>query len=77
MVKYRYGLNRRTIYDVCRGHDFLSILSEMLIDKSHYSEKWMTFFMTKEVSVAHIKGMQLYQNIERWTALEGVAMMVH
>lgn len=77
MAKYKYGLNCRTIYDVCRGHDFLSVLSEMLIDKSHYSERWLTFFMTKEMSVADIKGMQLYQNIERWAAPEGVAMMAH
>lgn len=66
IVKYRYGLNHRTIYDVCRGHDFLSVLSEMLIDKMHYSEKWMTFFLAKEMTTQDIKSMRLYQDIERY-----------
>lgn len=77
MVKYRYGLNRRTIYDVCRGHDFLSVLSEMLIDKSHYSERWMTFFMTKEMAISEIRSMRLYQNIDKWATSVGVTMSVH
>lgn len=77
MVKYKYGLNRRTIHDVCRGHDFLSVLSEMLIDKSHYSEKWMTFFMTKEMAISDIRSMRLYQNIDRWATPVGATMLVH
>lgn len=76
-VKYEYNLNQRVVYDVCRGHDFLSVMSEMLIDKSHYSEKWMTFFMTKEIATTDIRSMRLYQNIERWATSVGVAMSVH
>ena len=77
MIRYKYDINHRSVYDVCRGHDFLSLLSEMLIDKSHYSEMWMTFFMTKEISVADIRNMCLYQNIDRWTTTTGVTMMAH
>lgn len=76
-VKYKFNLNCRSVYDVCRGHDFLSVMSEMLIDKSHYSERWMTFFMTKEMAIADIRSMRLYQNIERWAISVGVTMLVH
>lgn len=76
-VKYKFNLNCRSVYDVCRGHDFLSVMSEMLIDKSHYSERWMTFFMTKEMAVADIRSMRLYQDIERWAVSVGVTMSVH
>lgn len=77
MAKYRYDLNHRTIYDVCRGHDFLSVLSEMLIDKWHFSERWMTFFMTKEMAVTDIRQMRLYQDIDSWAISKGVAMSAH
>ena len=77
IVKLRYDLNHRDVYDVCRGHDFLSVLSAMLIDKSHYSEKWMTFFMTKEISASEIIGMRLFQNIDKWALSVGVTMAVH
>lgn len=76
-VKYKFDLNHQSVYDVCRGHDFLSVMSEMLIDKSHYSERWMTFFMTKEMPVADIRSMRLYQDIDRWATSVGVAMSVH
>lgn len=76
-VKHMYNLDHRSVYEVCRGHDFLPILSEMLIDKAHYSERWMTFFMTKEMAAADIRGMQLYQDIDRWAATVGVVLSVH
>lgn len=76
-VKYKFNLNSRFVYDVCRGHDFLSVMSEMLIDNSHYSERWMTFFMTKEMSIADIRSMRLYQDIEKWAVSFGVTMSVH
>lgn len=76
-VKYKFNLNHRSVYDVCRGHDFLSVMSEMLIDKSHFSERWMTFFMTKEMTIADIKSMRLYHDIDRWATSLGVTMSVH
>lgn len=76
-VKHKYDLNHRSVYDVCRGHDFLPIMSKMLIDNTHYSERWMTFFMTKEMAAADIMGMRLYQDIDRWAATVGVALSVH
>lgn len=76
-VKYKFDLNHRTIYDVCRGHDFLSVMSKMLIDNAHYSERWMTFFMTKEMTIADIRSMRLYQDIEKWAVSFGVTMSVH
>ena len=76
-VKYKFDLNRRTIYDVCRGHDFLSAMSKMLIDNAHYSERWLTFFMTREMTIEDICSMQLYQNIDKWATSEGITMLVH
>jgi hypothetical protein len=72
-----YNLDHRSVYEVCRGHDFLPIMSKMLIDNTHYSERWMTFFMTKGMTATDIRGMRLYQDIDRWAATVGVAMSVH
>ena len=65
-VRYKFDINHRTLFDVCRGHDFLSVLSNMLIDSQHFSEPWMTFFMTKEISLEEIKSLRLYCNIDGW-----------
>lgn len=71
VVKYRFGINHRTLFDVCRGHDFLPVLSNMLIDSHHFSERWMTFFMTKEISLEEIKSLRLYNHVKEWEKKSG------
>ena len=72
MTKVRFGLNRLSVFDVCRGHDFLHILSVMLIDTSHFSEKWMTYFMAKEIPEAEIRELTMYKSIDNWMKKNGV-----
>jgi len=67
-MRHRYQLNKRSIYDVCRGHDFMHVLSCMLIDKHHFSEEWMTYFMTQEIPLAEIRNLRMYQSIFHWAA---------
>lgn len=69
-MRHRYLLNKRPIYDVCRGHDFMHALSCMLIDKHHFSEEWMTYFMTQEISLAEIRNLQMYKSIQSWTVAQ-------
>lgn len=78
--KYRFRFHNYfhgySLYDECRGHDFLSVLSSMLIDSRHYSEKWMTYYMAKEVSVGEIQSMRLYKSIGRWQAIKKLTVLV-
>lgn len=75
-TKVRYGLNNLSNYDICRGHDFLQILSTLLIDTGHFSEKWMTYFMAMEISVTEIRGLKMYGAIRNWMNSKGLSLLV-
>lgn len=73
---YRHRTKMMTIWDVCRGHDFMCFLSELMVDKSHFSPAWMTYFLTKEVSLTDIRKMHLYKTIHTWQVAHGVNVLV-
>lgn len=75
-TKVRYGLNKLPIYDVSRGHDFLHVLSTLLLDSGHFSEKWMTYFMANEISVAEIRKLKLYNSINGWMRNNSLSLLV-
>lgn len=75
-VNLRYGVYVRPFADVCRGHDLLSLLSKQLIDTGHFSEAWMTFFLSKEINLEEIKSMRLYRDLSRWMNQHDVLMLV-
>lgn len=53
-------------YDVCRGHDMLSLLSYQMIQTQIYSEKTIWEKMAKAYSLQDFKGTFLYQAIHEW-----------
>jgi len=75
-VNLRYGVCIRPFSDVCRGHDLMSLLSKQLIDTGHFSEAWLTFFLSKEINLEEIKSLRLYRNLSRWMNQHGVSMLV-
>ena len=75
-VNLRYGVCIRPFADVCRGHDLMSLLSKQLIDTAHFSEAWLTFYLSKEINLEEIKSMCLYKNMSRWMNQRGVSMLV-
>ena len=62
-------------YDICRGHDLLSILSLVLI-KKEYSEKSIMLKMIEAYSLDDFKATQLYANIKEWQITEDVNVLV-
>lgn len=70
-MRHRFQLNKRSIYDVCRGHDFMHALSCMLIDKHHFSEEWMTYFITQEITLEEIRNLLMYKSIQSWAIVQG------
>lgn len=75
-VNLRYGVCVRPFADVCRGHDLMSLLSKQLIDTNHFSEAWLTFFLSKEINLEEIKSMRLYRDLSRWMNQHGVSLLV-
>lgn len=73
---YRHQTKEMKIWDVCRGHDFMEFLSELMIDKFHFSSAWMTYFLAKEVSWSDIRKMQLYNTIHTWQSAHSVNVLV-
>jgi hypothetical protein len=74
-VEMKYNLKRLPIYDVCRGHDFLHILSTMLINPQ-FSEKWMTYFMAMEISSSEIRNLKVYKSIDEWLNAKGITYFI-
>lgn len=75
-IKLRYGLSFRSFADVCRGHDMMSLLSKQLIDNAHFSEKWITFYLSKEINPDEIKCMRLYRTLNRWMNQHGISLLI-
>lgn len=73
---YRHRTKVMKIWDVCRGHDFMGFLSELMVDKYHFSPAWMTYFLAKEVSLSDIRKMQLYKTIHTWQSAHSVNVLV-
>jgi hypothetical protein len=75
-TKVRFGLNKLSIYEVSRGHDFLQILSTLLIDSGHFSEKWMAYFMAMEIPKEEIRKLKMYNSINSWMDSNRLSLLV-
>lgn len=71
-----HKLLEENLYDVCRGHDFLNLLSLTLIDVQTYSVENMMTQMIKAYSMEDFKSTQLYASIQAWQTAEGVMALV-
>lgn len=76
LSNYRHRTKEMTVWDVCRGHDFMGFLSELMINKNHFSPAWMTYFLANEVSLDDIRKMQLYKTIQTWQSAHNVNVLI-
>lgn len=68
-------LEDEDFFDICRGHDYLSILSKVLIHTNIYSPKTILIRMSESFSYNDFKQTQLYANIKKWQDEEKVTAL--
>lgn len=59
-------LEQESAYDVCRGHDVLSLLSLMMIKTDAYTTKTITNKMIESSSLIDFKQTTLYSSLRVW-----------
>jgi hypothetical protein len=69
-------LEDENLYDICRGHDLLNLLSLTLVDVQTYSVKAIMTKMTEAYSLDDFKATKLYSSIKTWQTTEGVTALV-
>lgn len=70
-----HKLEDEELYNVCRGHDLLKLLSLTLIDVQTYSVGAIMAKMTAAYSSEDFKATKLYASIQAWQAAEGVVAL--
>lgn len=71
-----YKLEAESLYDICRGHDFLKLLSLTLVDDQTFSEGAIMNRMTEAYALDDFKKTRLYSDIFAWQTEEGVVALV-
>ena len=71
-----HKLEDENLYDICRGHDLLNLLSLTLVDVQTYSVKAIMTKMTEAYSLDDFKTTKLYSSIKTWQTTEGVTALV-
>ena len=66
----------KNLYDVCRGHDLLKLLSLTLVDVKTYSVEAIMVKMTEAYSMDDFKATRLYASILAWQTSERVTALV-
>lgn len=69
-------LTEECVYDICRGHDMLHLLSLTMINVQVYSEENIMAKMISAYSLNDFKNTQLYNNIRLWQEAEGINALV-
>ena len=69
-------LSEESVYDICRGHDLLRLLSLTMIDVQTYSVPHIMAKMTAAFSLEDFKNTVLYENIQSWQESDGVVALV-
>lgn len=69
-----HSLEEESIYDICRGHDLLKLLSQALVYNQYKVENIMTK-MIEAYSLNDFKTTQLYASIQAWQETEGVTAL--
>ena len=67
-----HKLENENLYDICRGHDLLKLLSLTLVDVQTYSVEAIMTKMTEAYSLNDFKATRLYASIQAWQTAEGV-----
>ena len=71
-----HKLEDENLYDVCRGHDLLKLLSLTLVDVKTYSVEAIMVKMTEAYSMDDFKATRLYASILAWQTSERVTALV-
>ena len=71
-----HKLENENLYDICRGHDLLKLLSLTLVDVQTYSVKAIQNKITEAYSLDDFKTTKLYSSIKIWQTTEGVTALV-
>ncbi|MBR3647259.1 MAG: DUF4435 domain-containing protein [Paludibacteraceae bacterium] len=71
-----HKLEEESLYDVCRGHDMLKLLSLNLIDVQTYSTPCIMTKITDAYSLSDFKATRLYKSIFNWQIAEGVIALL-
>ena len=71
-----HKLEDEELYNVCRGHDLLKLLSLTLIDVQTYSVSTIMAMITAAYSIKDFKATKLYASIQAWQTDEGVVALV-
>ena len=71
-----HKLEDESLYDVCRGHDLLKLLSLTLVDVQTYSVSAFMNKMTEAYTLDDFKATKLYSSIKTWQTAEGVMELV-
>jgi len=69
------SLDGEDLYDICRGHDFLRLLSLFMIDVQTFSVRNIMNSMIEAYSLDDFKKTRLYSDILEWQATEGVEVL--
>ena len=67
-----HKLENENLYDICRGHDLLKLLSLSMVDVQTYSVEAIMTKMTEAYSLNDFKATRLYASIQAWQTAEGV-----
>lgn len=70
-----HKLEDENMYDVCRGHDLLKLLSLTLVDVRTYSVEAIMAKMSEAYTLKDFKATRLYANILAWQTAEGVTAL--
>lgn len=71
-----HSLDKEDFFDICRGHDFIPLLSKALIRDHIYSKENIMLKMTSAYSLDDFKTTKLYESIRTWQVNEGVKALV-
>lgn len=63
-----------SMYDVCQGHDTVSLLSLSLVNTATYSEAAIWEKCVNAYSVADFAGSNLYKSINEWQTAKGLSI---
>ncbi len=70
-----HALEQESMYDICRGRDFIKLLSVALV-RNEYSDDNIMAEMTLAYSLIDFKATQLYSSIQAWQKAEGVEALI-
>lgn len=71
-----HKLENEDLYDICRGHDLLKLLSLTLVDVRTYSVPAIMNKMTESYMLEDFKTTRLYTSILAWQVNEGVVALI-